>query len=100
MPEFIPTDLTGRTNEFTAVDESSEAKNEVDPKKPKDDISESINVETLLPLNNNLPVQINKRLTSMTDFCTFNSLSDKQMNEESNSSSDNAWQEVTILFVN
>lgn len=95
VPEFIPTDLTGRTNGFSTVDESSEMKNDVDSENSKD--SESTIVEmSLLPPNNNLPVEINEK-SSTTDLYTSNSLSEKQVNEESNSN-DNAWQEVTVLF--
>nr|XP_012225831.1 PREDICTED: la-related protein 1B isoform X2 [Linepithema humile] len=93
VPEFVPTDLTGRTNGFTAVDESGEIKNKIDLEKSKEDISESTVIETpLLPPNNNLSMEINEEST--TDSSTPNSPSERQVNDESNSSSDNAWQEV------
>ncbi|XP_029667937.1 la-related protein 1B [Formica exsecta] len=96
VPEFVPMDLTERTNGFTAMNESNETKNEIQFEKIKEENYKLTNSITmpLFSLNNNSPIKINNILPSMVESSTSDSLPEEQINRESDMSSDNTWKEV------
>lgn len=83
VPEFVPTELTGNGNESADVNGSKE--------KTKDDNQSKNSI--VISLNDN-PVKKDNKLQTTEDSSISASLSEEQKNEKSDSSSDNAWQEV------
>lgn len=99
VPEFIPMDLTERTNGFTAMNESNETRNEIQFEKIKEENYKLTNsIMPLFSLNNNSPIKIDNT-PAMVDFSASDSLSEEQINRESDTSSDNAWKEVIIFII-
>lgn len=101
VPEFVPMDLTERTNGFTAMNESNETKNEIQFEKIKEENYKLTNSITmpLFSLNNNSPIKINNILPSMVESSTSDSLPEEQINRESDMSSDNTWKEVIVFII-
>lgn len=95
MPEFIPTELTGNSNDLPiTTSESNETKNEEQPVKPKEISFEPIN-NIITPISNHNPfMKKDNKLPITTHSSTSNYSSEDQENAKTNSSSDDAWQEV------
>lgn len=115
VPEFIPMDLTEKTNGFTnesnetvnksietATNESHERKNEILYEAMKEEIyklTDSVTMPLVSPNNNNSPIKIDNTLPIMANSTTSDSLSEERINRELDTSIDNAWQEVIIFIV-
>lgn len=95
VPEFIPMDLTERTNGF--INESNESKNEIQFETIKEEIHKLTNSTTMpfVSPNNNSPIKIDDTLPITANSST----SEERINRESDTSSDNAWKEVIIFIV-
>jgi len=98
VPEFVPT--TERTNGLTVTNKSNQTTttNKFHFEKIKETLA--IAEMFLLPPNNNSPIKIKEdnKLPTTTDSFVSDSLTER-MNGESDSSSDNAWKEVTIFIL-
>jgi len=97
VPEFVPT--TERTNELIDTNKSNQTTttNKFHFEKIKETLA--IAEMFLLPPNNNSPIKIKEdKLLATTDSFVSDSLTER-MNGESDSSSDNAWKEVTIFIL-
>jgi len=97
VPEFVPT--TERTNGLIVTNKSNQTTttNKFHFEKIKETLA--IAEMFLLPPNNNSPIKIKEdnKLPTTTDSFVSDSLTER-MNGESDSSSDNAWKEVTIIL--
>lgn len=99
VPEFVPMDLTEKTNGFIATDENNEAKNEekneIQFEKIKEEIYKLTNNTAMAPfsLNNNSSLKIDDTLPAINSS-TLDSLPENRLNRESDMSSDNTWKEV------
>lgn len=108
VPEFVPPHTRDELDEIdklfrhkcSLADENNETQNAVHSGQANDDASELTNSipTSFLPPNNNLPEKLDN-VADATDSSTLNSLAGQQINGESDSSSDNAWQEVIILVI-
>ncbi|XP_014478889.1 PREDICTED: la-related protein 1B isoform X2 [Dinoponera quadriceps] len=91
VPEFIPTELTGNSNDLpTATNESNETKNEKQPVKAKEIVSES--TSSTPTSNHNLCTKEDNKSSAMTYSSTSNCSPEEH--GKSNSSNDDVWQEV------
>lgn len=101
VPEFVPMDLTEKTNGFTAINKSNETKNEIQFEKIKEEIYKLTNSITVphFSLNNNSPIKIDDTLPAMVDSSTSDSLPEERINGELDTSGDNAWKEVVVFIV-
>lgn len=91
VPEFVPT--TENTNGFTATNESNQTKNKFHFEKIKETLAIA-EMFLIPPNNNNSPTKIKEdnKLPAISD-----SLSER-LNGESDSSSDSAWKEVSVIL--
>jgi len=98
VPEFVPT--TERTNGLTVTNKSNQTTtNKFHFEKIKETLAIA-EMFLLPPNNNNSPIKIKEdnKLPTTTDSFVSESLTER-MNGESDSSSDNAWKEVTIFIL-
>lgn len=97
VPEFVPT--TERTNGFTTTNKNNQTKtNKFHFEKIKETLA--IAEMYLLPPNNNPPMKIKEdnKLPATTDDSFISDSLSERINGESDSSSDNAWKEVTVIL--
>ncbi|XP_026827494.1 la-related protein 1B isoform X2 [Ooceraea biroi] len=93
VPEFVPMELMGRINDFLAVDMCDEMNNE--NRFVKENTAEESPSSVIIVFDNNLLVKIDNEPIAAGSSSTSNNVFEGEVNEEkSESSSDNAWQEV------
>lgn len=96
VPEFIPTELTGNSNNNlpTATDESNGTKNEEQSVKTKETVSETTSSIITSISNHNSFMKEDNKVPATANSST----SKDQENGKSNSSDDDNWQQVIDIF--